>query len=45
VELPPEICRASILQKYDKMYIVASRCTIIHTKLLHIFLDCQLCMY
>jgi hypothetical protein len=30
VELPPETCRASSLQKYNKPYIVASRWTIIH---------------
>ena len=30
VELPPETCRASSLQKYNKLYIVASRWTVIH---------------
>jgi len=30
VELPPETRRASSLQKYNKLYIVASRWTVIH---------------
>jgi len=30
VDLPPEICKASSLQKYNKLYIVSSRWTIIY---------------
>jgi len=30
VELAPETCRASSLQKYNKLYIITSRWTVIH---------------
>jgi len=30
VEFPPETCRASSLQKYNKLYIVTYRWTIVH---------------